>query len=88
MKKLLITIAVVLSFSVSYADQYVNGHFRSNGTYVSPYYRSTPDSNPWNNYSTKGNINPYTGKQGTKNPYNLNNNFNNNFNNLNTFDIK
>ena len=43
---------------------YVNGYLRSDGTYVHSYYRSNPDNTPINNYSFKGNINPYTGKVG------------------------
>ncbi|WP_010598958.1 hypothetical protein [Rickettsiella massiliensis] len=31
-----------------------------------PHYRSNPDGNFNNNWSTKGNINPYTGEWGTK----------------------
>lgn len=31
--------------------------------------RTAPDSTRQNNRSTKGNVNPYTGKAGTKNPY-------------------
>ncbi len=46
----------------------VKGYYRSNGTYVQPYTRSAPDSNPYNNYSFPGNINPYTGKVATGNP--------------------
>lgn len=42
----------------------VKGHTRSNGTYVKPHYRTKPDSTVNNNWSTKGNINPYTGKEG------------------------
>jgi hypothetical protein len=47
----------------------VNGYTRTNGTYVEPHYRTTEDDTRSNNYSTKGNVNPYTGKPGTKNPY-------------------
>jgi hypothetical protein len=47
-------------------DTYVHGYYRSNGTYVSPHYRSAPDGDFSNNWSTRGNINPYTGKMGTK----------------------
>lgn len=42
----------------------VKGYTRSNGTYVKPHYRTKPDSTVNNNWSTKGNINPYTGKEG------------------------
>lgn len=52
----------------AFADVYVNGYYRKNGTYVQPHHRSASDSTPWNNYSTKGNSNPYTGQQGTVDP--------------------
>lgn len=44
---------------------HVSGYTRANGTYVAPHYRSAPDGNFANNWSTLGNINPYTGKPGT-----------------------
>lgn len=45
---------------------YVNGYFRSTGTYVSGHYRTNRDNSFWNNYSSEGNVNPYTGKVGTR----------------------
>jgi len=39
---------------------------KSTGTYVYPHRRTSPDSRRLNNWSTKGNINPYTGKKGVK----------------------
>lgn len=44
----------------------VRGSIRKNGTYVQPHYRSNPNSKKWDNYSSKGNYNPYTGKKGYK----------------------
>jgi hypothetical protein len=44
----------------------VQGYEKKDGTYVEPYHRTTPDKTPNNNYGTKGNVNPYTGKEGTK----------------------
>jgi len=44
----------------------VKGYTRKDGTYVQPHNRSAPDGNFNNNWSTKGNVNPYTGKEGTK----------------------
>ena len=44
----------------------VKGHYRKNGTYVSPHHRSKADGTTSNNWSTKGNTNPYTGKAGTR----------------------
>src|SRR5437764_245341 len=45
---------------------HVGGYTTRSGTYVAPHYRSAPDSSKANNWSTKGNANPYTGKAGTK----------------------
>lgn len=46
----------------------VRGYTKSNGTYVAPHVRTVPDSTPNNNWTTKPNVNPYTGKEGTKAP--------------------
>lgn len=45
---------------------HVNGYVRKDGTYVAPHMRSAPDGNFRNNWSTVGNVNPYTGEPGTK----------------------
>jgi hypothetical protein len=47
----------------------VNGYMRRDGTYVAPHMRSNPNSSKLDNYSSQGNVNPYTGRQGTVNPY-------------------
>ena len=44
----------------------VKGYTKKDGTYVAPSKRSTPDGTKSNNWSTKPNTNPYTGKQGTQ----------------------
>lgn len=46
----------------------VRGYTRKDGTYVAPHHRSAPNGTKADNYSTRGNINPYTGKPGTKPP--------------------
>jgi hypothetical protein len=51
------------------AEQWVNGYTRQNGTYVAPYVRSNPNSTRSDNYSTRGNTNPYTGQRGYASPY-------------------
>lgn len=45
---------------------YVHSYIKKDGTYVQGHMRSTPDGNFNNNWSTKGNVNPYTGEEGTK----------------------
>ena len=42
--------AVIMNSSSVSSQQIVSGYLRSNGTYVSPYIRSTPDSYKFNNY--------------------------------------
>ena len=64
MKFILTTfIALFISFSAS-AACWVNGYFKSNGTYVYGYYKSCPNYTKSDNYSTFGNTNPFTGKKG------------------------
>jgi hypothetical protein len=46
----------------------VRSYTKKDGAYVNPHHRTAPDGSKSNNWSTKGNVNPYTGKQGTKNP--------------------
>lgn len=52
--------------SSSRSDHTISGYTRG-GTYVRPSHATNPDATRNNNYSTKGNVNPYTGKLGTKN---------------------
>lgn len=47
---------------------HVSGHTTKTGAYVPAHYRTAPDHSKSNNWSTKGNVNPYTGKVGTRNP--------------------
>jgi hypothetical protein len=49
-------------------EHHVPSYSRSNGTSVSGHYRTNRDSTLLNNYSTKGNINPHTGRPGTVQP--------------------
>ncbi|WP_298997021.1 hypothetical protein [uncultured Desulfovibrio sp.] len=46
----------------------VKGYTKKSGTYVAPHKRTAPNNTKMDNYSTKGNTNPYTGKKGTKKP--------------------
>jgi len=69
MKKFLFSLVMMVTCSLSLADTYVNGYHRKDGTYVQPHYRSSPNSTKLDNYSTIGNVNPYTGQPGTVNPY-------------------
>ena len=66
---LLMALACFVSEANAYdRDTYVQGYTRRDGTYVQGYHRTAPDNNVYNNYSTRGNVNPYTGQAGTVNP--------------------
>lgn len=75
MKKLFLILALligVLSFSASAEARVtrVRGYIKpSTGRYVAPHYKTTPNKTKLDNFSTKGNRNPFTGKKGTVNPY-------------------
>lgn len=58
-----------LAASAIAAETQVEGHYRKDGVYVPPHYRTTPDASRGNNWSSQGNINPHTGAPGTVNPY-------------------
>lgn len=75
MKKTLIglvlaAIVVLGSVGVSEAAVRVRGYYKpSTGRYVAPSYRTSPNRFLFDNYSTKGNYNPYTGKKGYVSPF-------------------
>jgi transcriptional regulator with XRE-family HTH domain len=48
----------------------VHGYYKpSTHKYVMPYHKTAPNKTKLDNFSTKGNSNPYTGKKGYVNPY-------------------
>lgn len=64
-----ITVSTICSIALgayqANAQVHVQGHYTKNGTYVQPHERSAPNQNYFDNYSSKGNVNPHTGQQGT-----------------------
>lgn len=74
MKAIAVLLALCAMLFVSLAEARgvrVRGYTRKDGTYVAPHYRSSPNSSKSDNYSTRGNYNPYTGKPGTVDPYGI-----------------
>jgi hypothetical protein len=55
--------------AIAQTSHEVRGYTRKDGTYVAPHYQTNPDNSRLNNWSTRGNTNPYTGKPGTIDPY-------------------
>ena len=76
MKPLIVMAMVALSATAATSDAFargggggshgVRGHTTRNGTYVAPHRQTNPNSSRYDNWSTKGNTNPYTGKPGSK----------------------
>ena len=52
---------------VNSASHSIKGHTTKDGKYVAPSHATNPNGTKTDNYSQKGNVNPYTGKEGTKN---------------------
>ena len=50
----------------SSSDVYVSPYVKKDGTFVQGHMRSAPNGTKSDNFSNRGNINPYTGKRGTK----------------------
>lgn len=71
---LIVSVAIVLGLAgfvgSAEATTRVRGHYKpSTRRYIMPHYRTSPNSTRWDNWSTKGNYNPYTGKKGYTSPY-------------------
>ncbi len=71
MKKIFLTfLLVIFGFAMlghsTHADAStrVRGYYKKSGGYVAPHYRSSPNSFKGDNWSSKGNYNPYSGKKG------------------------
>ena len=78
MKKIIISSLVVLTMLVGIVGiteaktVKVKSYYKpSTGSYVAPHYKTSPNKTKLDNYSTKGNYNPYTGKKGYTSPYKL-----------------
>jgi len=65
MKKISLAVLLLAIITTVSDAKTVRGYRKKNGTYVAPYHRTAPNSTIEDNYSTKGNVNPYTGKAGT-----------------------
>ena len=63
--KLLTALLATLVVSSAWADTYVRPYVRSDGTYVEGHMKSDANSTRSDNYSSRGNTNPYTGERGS-----------------------
>ena len=73
--RFLLFLITLLSFLTCYGQvnpnyHKVQGYYRKDGTYVKPHYRTNRNNTNRDNYTTKPNTNPWTGKRGYINPDN------------------
>ena len=65
---LLIAVALACGPVVAKGSHSVKGHVTKKGTYVAPHKATNPNATKRDNWSSKPNVNPNTGKTGTKDP--------------------
>jgi hypothetical protein len=63
----LAALAITLNIG-AFAQTRVRGYTKRDGTRVESHRRTSPNKTERDNWSTKGNTNPDTGKKGTKTP--------------------
>jgi hypothetical protein len=61
-----IALAIASTLACAKGSHAVRGHVKKDGTYVAPHRATNPNNKKTDNYSHKGNVNPHTGKEGTK----------------------
>jgi hypothetical protein len=70
MKAALISLsaALVCGPALATKSHTVDGYTKKDGTYVAPHQQTNPNGTKADNYSSKPNVNPYTGAPGTADP--------------------
>jgi len=77
-KLIIVSFSILILCNVNYAQarggarggsHSVRAHITKKGKYVAPHFATNRNRTRIDNWSTKGNVNPYTGKVGTKSPY-------------------
>lgn len=70
MKTLIIAATALMSSTALDAQNvYVGPHVRSNGTVVQGHWRTAPNASRTDNWSSRPNVNPMTGRAGQADPY-------------------
>ena len=65
MRSIVLATVAILASDLALADNYTRPHVRKDGTYVPGHYSSEPNNHRFDNYSGRGNTNPYTGERGS-----------------------
>ncbi len=72
MKKIIFLVSFVgisslASAQINNGTRYQGGYYKpSTGTYVEPHFKTNNNNTNWDNFSTKGNYNPYNGTNGSR----------------------
>lgn len=68
MKNLVLIITTIAISGLSFAknSHHVRSYVKKDGTNVNSHRQTNPNHTQRDNWSSKGNVNPYTGKEGTK----------------------
>ena len=66
MKNVYLLITISLFAIPSFGTTRVHGYTKKDGTYVAAHSRTSPNGTQRDNWSSKGNINPNTGKEGIR----------------------
>lgn len=69
MRLILLALSTAVIATPAYAQTvHVRGHVTKDGVYVPPHERTAPNETRADNWSSKPNVNPITGKSGTVDP--------------------
>ena len=68
MRPVFLVLALTCAALPARAQSYHQGYMNPNGVYVQPHYQTMPNNTTSDNWSTQGNVNPYTGQPGHINP--------------------
>ncbi len=69
MAKFAFAVGLLVAMLPAYAgDHAVRGYVKKDGTYVAPSRATNPNRTQRDNYSSKPNVNPHTGKPGIRMP--------------------
>src|SRR4029077_10722453 len=66
----LLALLATITFANAQGYHWVIPHYDHNGNFYNGHYQTNPDGNPFDNWSTRGNYNPFTGTPGYRDPYN------------------
>jgi hypothetical protein len=69
LRYLAVAVSIFIVSDALARDTTVKGRVRKDGKYVAPHHRTAPNKTRTDNYSSKPNVNPYTGKSGRVDPY-------------------